>query len=147
MSDPVRVLVVGASGLVGQAVLRAAVDRPALRLVALGRRAAPLPQGARMEQLVIDPAQWADAVAAARPGVIVLALGTTIATVGGDRAAFRAVDHGLTLQCAQAARQAGVAHAILVSSVGADPQRGPFTWPPRARLSGTSRRSVLPGST
>ena len=126
MSDPVRVLLVGASGLVGQAVLRAAVDRPSLRPIDLGRREAPLPDGARMEQLVIDPAQWADAVAAARPGVIVLALGTTIATVGGDRAAFRAVDHGLTLQCAQAARQAGVAHAILVSSVGADPAARPF---------------------
>ncbi|NMN04253.1 MULTISPECIES: NAD(P)H-binding protein [unclassified Novosphingobium] len=126
MSDPVRVLLIGATGLVGQGVLAAAVDRPALRLVALGRRAAPLPPGARMEQLVIEPAQWPDAITAARPGVIVLALGTTIAAVGGDRAAFRAVDHDLALRCATAARQAGVAHAILVSSVGADPDARAF---------------------
>lgn len=126
MSDPVRVLLVGATGLVGQAVLAAAAGRPGLRMVALGRRAAPLPAGAQMEQLVIAPDHWPEAVAQVRPGVIVLALGTTIAAVGGDRAAFRAVDHDLTLRCATAARQAGTGHAILVSSVGADPAARAF---------------------
>lgn len=126
MSDPLRVLLVGATGLVGQAVLAAAVACPAVRLVALGRRAAALPAGAQMEQLVADPAHWPEAIAAARPGVIVLALGTTIAAVGGDRAAFRAVDHDLALRCASAARAAGVAHAIVVSSVGADPAARAF---------------------
>ncbi|WP_062782806.1 NAD(P)H-binding protein [Novosphingobium capsulatum] len=126
MSDPIRVLLVGATGLVGQAVLDAAAGRPGVRMVALGRRAAPLPAGAQMEQLVIAPEHWGDAVAQVRPDVIVLALGTTIAAVGGDRAAFRAVDHDLTLRCATAARQAGVGHAILVSSVGADPSARAF---------------------
>lgn len=126
MSDPVRVLLVGATGLVGQAVLAAAAGRPGLRMVALGRRAGTLPAGAQMDQLVIAPEYWADAVAQVRPDVIVLALGTTIAAVGGDRAAFRAVDHDLTLRCATAARQAGVGHAILVSSVGADPAARTF---------------------
>jgi len=116
MSDPARVLVIGASGMVGQAVLSAGASVAALRLVALGRRAAPLPPGAQMEQLVADPALWPEAIASARPDVIVLALGTTIAAVGGDRAAFRAVDYDLTLLCARAARAAGATHAILVSS-------------------------------
>lgn len=121
MSEPRRVLLVGASGMVGQAVMRAAVGREDLRIVALGRRAAMMPAGARMEQLVAAPAQWPAAIAAIRPDAVILALGTTIAAVGGDKAAFRAVDHDLTLSCAKAAHDAGARQAVLVSSVGADP--------------------------
>lgn len=126
MSDVVRLMLVGATGLVGGAVLKAGQGHTGLRLVALGRRAAALPPGAQMDQLVAPPDQWPKAIAAVRPGVIVLALGTTIATVKGDREAFRAVDHDLVLSCARAAREAGVDHAILVSSVGADPAARAF---------------------
>jgi uncharacterized protein YbjT (DUF2867 family) len=70
--------------------------------------------------LVADPADWPAAIARARPQVLVIALGTTIAAVGGDKQAFRAVDHDLVVEVARAARAAGTRQVILVSSAGAD---------------------------
>jgi len=121
MSDRVPLLLVGATGLVGSAVIAATATHPDVRLAALARREAVLPPGARLEMLVADPADWAAAIARARPDVVAIALGTTIAAQGGDRQAFRRVDHDLVLDVARAARGAGTRQVILVSSVGADP--------------------------
>lgn len=122
MSDRTRICLVGASGLVGTALIRACVDRTDVRLVAVARRELALPPGARMEVLLADPANWGDAIAAARPDVVVSALGTTWARAGKVEAAFRAVDQDLVLACAAWGREAGARQFIAVSSVGADPQ-------------------------
>lgn len=119
MSDQTRVVLVGATGLIGRAVMAAAVGRPDIHLVAVARREVPLPTGARMEMLLSDTGHWPDAIAAGRPDTVVIALGTTIKAVGGDRQAFRAVDHDLVLECAAAAKAAGARQLIVVSSVGA----------------------------
>lgn len=126
MSRPVRICLVGGSGLVGTAVIRAAVGREDVRLVAVSRRELALPPGARMEVLLADPANWGDAIAAAQTDVVVSALGTTIRRVGGDQAAFRAVDHDLVLACARWAVAAGARQFIAVSSVGANPHARNF---------------------
>lgn len=119
MSDQTRVVLVGATGLIGRAVMAEAVGRPDIHLVAVARREVPLPTGARMEMLLSDTGHWPDAIAAGRPDTVVIALGTTIKAVGGDRQAFRAVDHDLVLECAAAAKAAGARQVIVVSSVGA----------------------------
>lgn len=119
MSDPTRIVLIGATGLIGRAVMEQAVNRPHIHLVAVARREVPLPKGARMEMLLSDTGHWPDAIAAARPDTAVIALGTTIKTVGGDKAAFRAVDHDLVLECAAAAKASGARQLIVVSSVGA----------------------------
>ncbi|KUR77918.1 NAD(P)H-binding protein [Novosphingobium sp. Fuku2-ISO-50] len=128
MSEPDRVplLLVGATGLIGTAVIAATAARADIKLAALARREVSLPAGARLEMLVADPADWPAAIARARPVTLVIALGTTIAAVGGDRQAFRAVDHDLVLDVARAARAAGTRQVILVSSVGADPDARNF---------------------
>lgn len=120
MSDARRVLLVGATGLVGTRVMEACVGRSDVRLVALTRREAPMPKGARMEMLVADPAEWDQSVAAVAPDAVICALGTTWRAAGHDEAAFRAVDEDLVLRVARAAKTAGVANFVLVSSVGAD---------------------------
>ncbi|MFC0590608.1 NAD(P)H-binding protein [Novosphingobium aquiterrae] len=120
MSDPIRIALVGATGMIGQSLIRLAVGRSDLRLVAVARREVPLPPGARMEVLVAEPDNWADAIAATNADVLVCALGTTIRKVGGDQAAFRAVDQDLVLAVARAAKAAGVRQTIVVSSIGAD---------------------------
>lgn len=119
MSEALRIVLVGATGMVGRQLMERAVGRHDVRLTAIARREVPLPPGARMEMLLSDPEHWDDAIAAARPRVAVIALGTTIRAVGGDKAAFRAVDHDLVLKCARAAKDAGARQLIVVSSVGA----------------------------
>lgn len=120
MSRPTRIALVGATGLVGQAILRLAVGREDLRLVGIARREVPLPPGARMEVFVSEPAKWGDVLEAVEPDVLVCALGTTLAKAGGDRDAFRAVDQSLVIDTARAALAAGVQRMVAVSSVGAD---------------------------
>lgn len=120
MSRPTRIALVGASGLIGSSLIRLAVERADIRIVAVARRELDLPPGARMEVLVAEPEHWGDAIAATNAKVLVSALGTTIKAVGGDEEAFRAVDQHLVLACARAAKAAGMRQMIAVSSVGAD---------------------------
>ena len=121
MSKPIRIALVGATGLVGMSLIRLAVGRSDIRIVGIARREAALPPGARMELLVADPENWGDAIAAANADVLVCALGTTWRKAGRDEAAFRAVDETLVLDCAKAAKAAGLRQMIVISSVGAEP--------------------------
>lgn len=121
MSDPIRIALVGATGLIGREVIRAAIGREDVRLAAVARREMPLPKGARMELFVADPEHWGEVFEALRPQALICALGTTWKQAGEDEAAFRAVDEGLVLDTARAAHQHGVARMVAVSSVGADP--------------------------
>ena len=94
-------LLAGATGLVGAAIIHAVREHPSFRLVALTRREVPIPRGTRMEMLVADPSGWPDAVAAIAPDAVICALGTTRREAGSE-AAFRAVDHDLVLELAVA---------------------------------------------
>lgn len=128
-----RILLAGATGLVGDRILRRLLDHPgAPWVLALSRR--PLErQSRRLSTLTADlsdPAQ--DGLLAARlreltPRVdaYVCALGTTIKRAG-SREAFLAVDRDLVLRLGAIARDLGARHAILVSSVGASAQSGNF---------------------
>ena len=120
MSKVTRIALVGASGLIGQSLLRLAVGRSDIRLVAIARREIPLPVGARMEVLVAPSENWADAIAASNADVLACALGTTWAKAGKDEAEFRSIDQHLVVACAKAAKDAGMRQVIAVSSVGAD---------------------------
>lgn len=115
----IRICLVGATGLVGSALMAQAVGREDVRIVGVGRREATLPPGARMEMLVGEPIDWPALIAAARADVLVCALGTTIAAAGSQEQ-FRAIDHDLVRFVAEGARAAGIGHMILVSSVEAD---------------------------
>lgn len=120
MSKPIRIVLVGATGLIGMTLIRMAVHRPDIRIIAVSRREIALPRGARMEVLVADPENWDDAIAAANADVLVCALGTTWKKAGKDEAAFRAVDQDLVVACGRAAKAAGIRQMIAISSVGAD---------------------------
>lgn len=119
MTGATRICLVGATGLVGSALMAEAIGREDVRVVAVSRREAAMPPGARMEMLVGEPIDWPQLIAAARADVLVCALGTTIRQAGSQEA-FRAVDHDLVRFCAEAARAAGIGHMIVVSSIGAE---------------------------
>jgi uncharacterized protein YbjT (DUF2867 family) len=117
-------LLVGATGLVGQSVLQQALhDARVVTLVAPTRR--PLPPHPRLENPLVD----FDALPAAAPwwavdGVI-CTLGTTIRKAG-SQAAFRRVDHDYPLAVAELARRHGAAAFALTSSIGANPRSRTF---------------------
>lgn len=118
------VMLVGATGLVGQQVLRLALQSDRIdRVVAPTRRPlAPHPKLLNpvvdFEHLPEDAPWWAvDAV--------VCTLGTTI-RVAGSQAAFRWVDHDLPLQVARLALAHGAQAYALNSALGADPDSRVF---------------------
>jgi len=119
-TGPVRVALVGATGLIGRRVIEVASAGDQVRILGIARREAPLPPGARMEMFVAEPAKWGEVLDAVRPRALVCALGTTWKKAGRDEAAFRAVDHDLVLATAEAAKRAGIPNMVLVSAAGAD---------------------------
>ena len=114
-----RVLLIGATGLVGQSVLRQALAHPRVeQVIAPTRR--PLSPHAKLinpvvdfDALPVDADWWAvDAV--------ICTLGTTIKKAG-SQAAFRRVDHDHPLQVAQIALKHSAKAYALNSALGADP--------------------------
>ncbi len=113
-------LLAGASGLVGQAVLRQALDDARVRMVIAPSRR-PLPGHARLRNPVIDfdalptDADWWSADA------VICTLGTTIGDAG-SRAAFRRVDLDYPLAIARLAQRRGARAFALTSANGANPE-------------------------
>ncbi|EAQ98114.1 oxidoreductase [Congregibacter litoralis] len=123
------VLLAGATGLVGQAVL-AAHDPEKLQITTVGRRKT----GQLSREIVADFQTVMDLPGAE---VAVCALGTTIARAG-SRDAFRSVDYDAVLRFAEAAQTAGVTHFIVVSAVGANSKAAVFY----ARVKGEVEREL-----
>jgi uncharacterized protein YbjT (DUF2867 family) len=117
-------LLVGATGLVGQQVLRQALaDRRVSRLIALTRR--PLPPEPRLENPLVD----FDALPADAPWWNVQAgictLGTTMREAGSPLA-FRKVDVDYPLTVARLLREHGAESFAFNSSIGANPKSRAF---------------------
>ncbi|MEH6389077.1 MULTISPECIES: NAD(P)H-binding protein [Pseudomonas] len=113
-----KLLLVGASGLVGSHVLRRALaDERIGAVVAPSRR--PLSEHPKLSAPVVDfeplpaDAGWWQADA------VICALGTTMKQAG-SREAFRHVDHDYPLAVAKLAREHGTPTYVLNSAVGAD---------------------------
>jgi uncharacterized protein YbjT (DUF2867 family) len=111
-------LIAGATGLVGRAALEQALADPRWdRVVALVRK--PMAHHPRLDVWTGDP----DLLSGLRPqrvDAVLIALGTTMRQVGGDRVRFRHVDHDLVLGVGRWARALGVPMCGVVSAVGAD---------------------------
>lgn len=126
MAEPLRIALIGASGLVGSRVMRLCVGREDVHLSAIARTELALPHGARMEVFVANPDKWGEVLEALRPTAVICAIGTTWKKAGKDEAAFRAVDQALVLAVARAAKAHGVERFVSISSVGADPHTDNF---------------------
>lgn len=118
---PVRLALVGATGLIGSRLIEISSAGEECRIVGIARREVPLPKGARVEVFVAEAEKWGEIFEAVRPRALISALGTTWKKAGRDEAAFRAVDQDLIVATAKAAQAAGVPNMVLVSAAGADP--------------------------
>lgn len=126
MSDPVRVALVGSTGLVGRAIIETANAYGPLQLVAISRREVKLPPGVKMEMVVADPSEWGDVMRMVQPTTLINALGTTWKRAGKNEEAFRAVDQELVLATARAAVAVGAERMVTISSTGANPRSKNF---------------------
>lgn len=118
-ADTKRVLLVGATGLVGRNVIARTPEMPQLALQGLARSEMEFPEGARMELVLADNEDWGEVIAAIEPDAVICALGTTIRKAGSQEA-LRKVDHDLVIDVASAAKAANAQCFVHVSSVGAD---------------------------
>lgn len=136
-----RLLVLGATGLVGSRAVEHALASPRVAEVTTLVRRATGKVHDKLRERVVD---WEAPVADLEGHDAVLcALGTTIAKAGSQEA-FRRVDHDLPLRVAEAARRAGARAFALVSSVGADARSGNFYLRTKGELEDALRHLDFP---
>lgn len=125
-SAPVRVGLVGATGLIGRRLIEISSAGEDMRMVGIARREAQLPKGAKVEMFVADAEKWGEILEAVKPRALICALGTTWRKAGRDEEAFRAVDYELIVETAKSAQKAGISNFVMVSSSGANPRAKSF---------------------
>jgi uncharacterized protein YbjT (DUF2867 family) len=112
-----KLLLVGASGLVGQQVLQQALANPAIERVTAPTRKA-LAAAAKLDNPVIDFERLPEGAPWWAADAVICTLGTTMAQAGSE-SAFRRVDHDYPLAVARLARAAGATAFVLNSALGA----------------------------
>jgi len=136
-----RILLLGATGAVGQRVLRLALaDARVAQVVAPTRR--PLTPQPKLDNPVTNFSRLPDDVDWWHVDAVICALGTTIKTAGSQQA-FAAVDRDLPLSIAARARAAGARSFALNSALGASPS-GNFYLRTKAEAEDGVRRLLFP---
>jgi uncharacterized protein YbjT (DUF2867 family) len=110
-------MLVGASGMVGQRVLRQALANPAVSLLIAPTRK-PLAPASGLDNPIIDFEHLPADASWWKVDAVICTLGTTMAQAG-TQATFRRVDHDYPLAVAKLARAAGATAFVLNSALGA----------------------------
>ena len=112
------VLILGATGQVGQALLQLALQHPEIsHVVAPTRR--PLPPHANLDNPLVDFEELPEDATCWKSDLTLCALGTTLRQTK-SKAGFYRVDHDYVLAAAKLAQRAGTPTFGLVSSLGAN---------------------------
>lgn len=124
-----KILLLGATGLVGKELLRQLEAHPSVREISVLLRREPPEELRRLCRKTTFSQTDFSRIPESHPclsaNVIVSALGTTIKKAGSPEA-FRAVDYGIPLTVATFARRKGATQCFLVSALGADENSGIF---------------------
>lgn len=113
------ILLAGATGLVGQAVLHQCLSDPRITQVTAPTRRA-LPAHPRLLNPVVDFSALQEDAPWWQADAVICTLGTTIRDAG-SKEAFRRVDHDYPLAVAKLAQRHGTPTFALTSAMGADP--------------------------
>lgn len=114
-----KAIVIGATGAVGKDLVDELLSRREYeKIITFTRRPLDI-KSEKIESYIIDfdrPSDWAHLV---KGDVLFSALGTSLKQAGSKEAQYR-IDHDYQLSFAKAARENGVPHVVLVSSLGAN---------------------------
>lgn len=114
-----KAIVIGATGAVGKDLVEELLSRREYeKIITFTRRPLDI-KSKKIESCIIDfdrPSDWAHLV---KGDVLFSALGTSLKQAGSKEAQYR-IDHDYQLSFAKAARENGVPHVVLVSSLGAN---------------------------
>ena len=125
--EPLRVVMLGATGAVGQQVLAALIRwKDAVQVTTLGRRAVELPADSGVLQHRVDihdASSYAGHLVGQQVAICTLGVGQPSQI---SKAQFTRVDKNAVLAFAQACHAAGVKHFELLSSVGVDARSRSF---------------------
>ncbi|MBB1472000.1 NAD-dependent dehydratase [Luteimonas sp. MC1782] len=113
-----KLLLVGATGLVGSHVLALALADPRIGSVAAPARR-DLPAHPRLLSPRVDFEHLPESASWWQAGAVICTLGTTL-RAAGSREAFRQVDYAYPLAVARIARRHGTPTCVLNSAMGAD---------------------------
>ena len=113
-----RIALIGATGLVGSALLDQLLAAGDAEVRSIARRATGRTHK-RLHEYVAPPERWPEIASGVGAEAAVSALGTTM-RAAGSQATFRAVDLEMVVAFAAAARAGGAARMVAISSVGAD---------------------------
>jgi uncharacterized protein YbjT (DUF2867 family) len=115
-----KILIVGATGLVGSEILKLTLQRPEVSEVFTFVRRSSRIVHPKLKENIVDfknVSSWKDKL---HGDVLFSALGTTIKTAGSKLAQFE-VDYDFQFNIAAAAKGNGVPTLVLISSTGANP--------------------------
>src|SRR5271163_4642994 len=132
-----KVLILGATGLVGRNALAQALARPAVTQVIAPTRNPLATKDKMINPVAPELTLLLPGMASWKPDAVICATGTTIKKAG-SKEAFRSVDHDLPLSFARLAHQAGAQDFALVSAIGASVDSSFFY----ARVKGELERDV-----
>lgn len=113
-----RLLLLGATGLVGSRTLKLALSSDAISAVIAPTRTALAPSQKLVNPVVSRLAEFAPALASHQLQAVICALGTTQANAG-SKEAFVHVDYELPIALGKAAHEAGVPTFAIVTAMGA----------------------------
>ena len=139
-------VVLGASGLVGKALVAALESDADYTAVHLLVRRAKGQNASKTTEHVVDFDEPSSYPSATVPDVVFCCLGTTIKKAGSQEA-FERVDFGYVLAAAKHYRALGTAHFAVISAVGADSHSNIFYNKVKGRMEDALRQLGYPGLT
>ncbi|KAJ5825707.1 hypothetical protein N7474_002845 [Penicillium riverlandense] len=120
-----NVAMIGATGMVGAHILNSLIANPAVaRIDTISRRtpqaAADAPQAKLTTIVTNETSTWASQLSALTPtpGIFISAFATTRGAAGGFENQYK-IEHGLNVEMAKAAHEAGSKVYVLISASGA----------------------------
>jgi len=138
MTNPYSVTLFGASGLVGQSLVKQLVENPNCSKIQIPFRTQPSFQHPKIIYIPFSFDEQAYSLLMPTD-VVICAIGTTMKKVQGNEDAYRNIDFRIAQRSSIWSKKNGIQHYMLISAIGADSNSSNFY----LRLKGETEQAVL----